>query len=300
MPEIALTHPPKYPVKLAGYDIIGRLPEGKRMWALLYMTQSASTGERRVIKISDLNRVNAEFGALEEFNCPQVVKACLKDELTITSWDNDVKKIPQTAFFMMEFLEGETLGDIVGRHDQETITSPIIDPKEAVDQMFKICEALLPFWLKGHLHGDIKPLNIMALPGRGWVLFDFVLGALYEHDFSKDRIGMTAGYMPHDIFGKKPDYKTDLFAIGITMARTILGLKFKRYFKQFSESLSFYDYRGGFFDFYSHDPFSSPLMPQPLQDFIKTVSNYDPEKRISDPNLFLKELGEVRRKLFAG
>jgi serine/threonine protein kinase len=285
---------------------LGGCPKGRER-ALLYMTQSASTGERRVIKISDLNRVNAEFGALEEFNCPQVVKACLKDELTITSWDDDLAKIPQTAFFMMEFLDGEEIIAIVvkaiseARIRNENIVNPIIDPKEVVDQMFKLCEALLPFWLKGYFHGDIKPENIIHVPERGWVLYDFLVGALYECGvLNNNRGGGSAGYMLPELFSMKQDYKRDLFSVGISMTRIITGFGINRYFKVFGRTNLPDDLKEGYGRMFGDDLFSNPLIPVPLQAFIKTVSHQNPEKRISDPNLFLKELGEVRRKLFAG
>src|ERR1017187_1677999 len=77
-----------------------------------------------------------------------------------------VEEKKSRPYLVMEFLDGETLADLLNRN------KPLPEP-EAVRYASRICEALDYLHANGITHRDLKPQNIMLCRDGSLRLFDF-------------------------------------------------------------------------------------------------------------------------------
>ena len=124
-----------------------------------------------------------------------------------------------TAYFVMDYAEGEDLSDWLKKHEvlNEDIILKIVTP---------ILEGLAEVHKTGLMHRDIKPGNIFMRKQGGPMLIDFGAArqALGEHSKSISAI-ISMGYAPPEQYsshGKQGSY-TDLYAVGAVLYKLITG-----------------------------------------------------------------------------
>jgi serine/threonine protein kinase len=133
-------------------------------------------------------------------------------------------------YFVMEFLEGRDLGDVL----RERSRLPMV---EAIPIFLEVAQALVAVHEKGIVHRDLKPENILILdkpqPGGQRVkLVDFGLAKLVEgvpahmrEEAPSTAAGVNVGtphYMsPEQCRGLKVDARADLYALGILLYETL-------------------------------------------------------------------------------
>lgn len=129
-------------------------------------------------------------------------------------------------YFVMEYLKGETLEEILG-----TSKAPV-DPVRIVPILIQVCDGLHAAHSTGIIHRDLKPDNIFLLEeGGGVKLIDLGLAKPSEEsefEFSRitktDEVFGTPHYMaPEQIRGKECDARTDVYALGAVLYRLITG-----------------------------------------------------------------------------
>ncbi|MGB5314350.1 MAG: serine/threonine-protein kinase, partial [Polyangiales bacterium] len=134
------------------------------------------------------------------------------------------------SYFVMEFLEGEDLANVLGRE-------ATLGPERACAIVLQCCRALSATHAKGIVHRDIKPENIF-LTKRDSV-DDFVkivdFGIAKMSDIETDgapgrkltKTGMIFGtpeYMsPEQAAGKELDHRVDVYALGIILFECMAG-----------------------------------------------------------------------------
>jgi serine/threonine-protein kinase len=134
------------------------------------------------------------------------------------------------SYFVMEFLEGEDLANVLGRE-------ACIAPERACHIVLQCCRALAATHAKGIVHRDIKPENIFLTTRDG--VSDFVkivdFGIAKMSDIETDgapgrkltKTGMIFGtpeYMsPEQAAGKELDHRVDVYALGIILYECIVG-----------------------------------------------------------------------------
>jgi eukaryotic-like serine/threonine-protein kinase len=126
------------------------------------------------------------------------------------------------AFIAMEYVEGETIRDRLGR-------GPLaVDAVVALGAM--LLEALHHAHLAGLLHRDIKPENVMLTPADMPKLLDFGLAraigpdALTGTNLTLGGIAGTVGYMsPEQLHGEELDVRSDLFSMGAVLYELLVG-----------------------------------------------------------------------------
>lgn len=151
---------------------------------------------------------------------------------TLTHWNTvevyDYGHTPEgTFYFVMEYLPGENLNDLVIR------TGPL-SPSRVVFLMAQICRGLREAHKGGLIHRDIKPSNIMATVRGGLKdvakLLDF--GLVFDPGTMTDSgkltheaaILGTPHYMaPEQARGEPVDGRSDIYAIGATMYFLLSG-----------------------------------------------------------------------------
>ena len=191
---------------------------------------------------------------------------------------HDVGSADGLDFLVMEFVQGETLADLL-------TNGPL-----ALDQVFKhgsdICVALDTAHRQGIVHRDLKPANIMVTRA-GVKLLDFGLAKLrasdgggidaVTHALSLSGPGMILGTLPYmapeQLEGKDADARTDIFAFGAVMYEMVTG---RRAFSGSSQASLITSIM-------SADPppatSQQPLIPPALERVLQKCLEKDPERR---------------------
>ncbi|MGZ3439093.1 MAG: serine/threonine-protein kinase, partial [Polyangia bacterium] len=202
------------------YRVEGKLGEGGM--ATVFSATHPLIGKKVAIKVisrrlcSDLHAVERFIGEARTVN--QIGHPNLVDIFAFGVLPDG------RAYFVMEWLQGETLGERLAR---ERMPIP-----RALDVLMQIVDALEAAHEKGVIHRDLKPQNIFVLE-RGdkarVKLLDFGIAKLADSDASvpKTRSGVamgTAGYMsPEQARGKNVDHRTDIYALGCVAYEMLLG-----------------------------------------------------------------------------
>lgn len=126
-------------------------------------------------------------------------------------------------FIVSEYIEGATLADELehGAASLETV----------VDIGMQVAAAVAAAHEKGVVHRDLKPQNIIRNKNGRLKILDFGLAIAYEPDggahsrlTEAGALLGTPGYMaPEQLRGEAADYRSDLFALGVVLAKAASG-----------------------------------------------------------------------------
>ena len=128
-------------------------------------------------------------------------------------------------FFVMEFLEGQTLGALI----REKGAMPVA---RAIHIFMQLCQALASAHHAGIVHRDLKPENVMVLQRPGQADFvkvlDFGVAKIRQpNENQQTQIGMVVGtpqYMaPEQASGLLTDARTDIYALGLIFYEMLAG-----------------------------------------------------------------------------
>ncbi len=117
-----------------------------------------------------------------------------------------------TQFIAMEYIEGESLKDILARGQ--------LDLEQGLRIFLQVCDGLQAAHDRQIVHRDIKPGNIMITKDGHAKILDFGLAKLQQSSnaSSSGHIVGTASYMsPEQAQGKSPDVRSDVFSMGILL-----------------------------------------------------------------------------------
>lgn len=131
---------------------------------------------------------------------------------------HDVFEENNTAYYVMEYIEGDTLSGIVRRKGA-------MDVFTAKEYILKVASALDYIHSNNLLHLDIKPANIMVRHADNHVvLIDFGLSKQYDeqgNQTSTTPVGISPGYAPPEQYeqGAASNFSpaTDIYALGATL-----------------------------------------------------------------------------------
>jgi Tol biopolymer transport system component len=218
---------------------------------------------------------------------------------------HDVGHQDGTDFLVMEYLEGETLGD-------RLMKGPL-PPEQVLKYGIEICEGLEKAHKSGVIHRDLKPGNIM-LTKSGAKLMDFGLAkATPAHEPPASSLTMTMSrpsgeqpltaqgmmvgtfqYMsPEQVEGKEADARSDIFALGAVLYEMASG---KRAFTGKSQASIVAAILAS-----DPPPISAaqPMSPPALDRVVRTCMAKDPDERwqtAHDVRLQLEWIAEAGSK----
>ena len=135
----------------------------------------------------------------------------------------DVFEENGTAYYVMDFIDGESLNDRMHRlgHGMPEL--------EALGYIRQVCAALTYVHSKGRLHLDIKPGNIMIDRGGHAILIDFGVSKQYDAESGENHstlLGYTPGYSsPEQKSGDMRYFSpaSDIYSLGATLYNLLTG-----------------------------------------------------------------------------
>jgi serine/threonine-protein kinase len=133
---------------------------------------------------------------------------------------HDVGEQGGLYYIVMEFLEGQTLKDLIQREGA-------LSPVRAARILEQVAAALDYAHQRGFVHRDIKPANIFVGPDDRVKLTDFGIAKAVSEAEQLTRTGMLVGtpeYMsPEQAAGTPIDHRTDLYALGVVLYQMMTG-----------------------------------------------------------------------------
>ena len=224
-------------LKRGDYQIIEVLGQGG--FGITYLAYQTALGRKVAIKEffmkehcnreSDSKSVSVPStgskGLVEYFK-----KKFLKEALLIASFNNariiriyDVFEENGTAYYVMEYLEGESLKEVVDNNGA-------LPEDVAVKYIRQAAEALSAVHAHNLLHLDVKPANIMLDENCNAVLIDFGVSKHYDEkgaQTSSAGVGLSEGYAPLEQYEtgllKEFTPATDIYALGATLFMLLTG-----------------------------------------------------------------------------
>ena len=281
--------------RLGAYEILTAIGEGGM--GEVYRARDTRLGRDIAIKVLPVaaasdeerrGRFEREARAVAALNHPNIV--------TIHA----VEEADGVPFFTMEYIEGQTLRDLIPAHGLP------------LDQLLKVAipftDAVSAAHQRGILHRDLKPANVMlTVDGRVKVL-DFGLAKLKEalaqqpdetravtEATGEGRILGTAAYMsPEQAEGKPIDARSDVFSLGVVLYEMATGQRpFKGDTNVSVISSILKDTPGSVTEL-------RPELPRDLGKIVRHALNKDPEHRYQTAKDLRNDLEALKADLDSG
>src|SRR5687767_4279270 len=209
--------------QIPGYRLLEKL--GKGAMATVYRAKQESLDRIVAIKVlpKKMND-NAEF--VERFYKEGRAAARLSHNNIVQAYD--VGYSPEGFhFFVMEFIEGKTLYDVM--QPPPVGEGRAFTEAEALDIMIQMADALAHAHDRGLIHRDVKPKNILLTPQGVAKLTDLGLArATDDKEAAESEAGKAYGtpyyISPEQIRGDVDiDFRADIYSLGATMYHMVTG-----------------------------------------------------------------------------
>jgi len=133
----------------------------------------------------------------------------------------DVGEEDGLPYLVMEYVEGFNLKEIIKREGR-------LSPGETINIGIQVCAALAHAHEKGIIHRDIKPHNILVMPGGRVKVADFGLARVLSLPAatvtqSGTVMGSVHYFAPEQARGEEVGPKSDLYSLGVVLYETVAG-----------------------------------------------------------------------------
>jgi serine/threonine protein kinase len=203
--------------RVGDYDLVVKIGAGAA--GAVYKGRHRSTGQLVAVKIVNqdvlndpvlLKRFEREFSITQRLDHPNVVR----------SFACDLNADP--PYLVMEFIEGESLGDIIGRRGA-------LPEVEAIALITQVAGALQEAHGHGIYHRDVKPDNILVAADGKAKLTDLGIAKDLQTECGLTNAGRGLG-TPHFMApeqlanAKNVDGRCDVYALGATLYMMVTGV----------------------------------------------------------------------------
>ncbi|ABS04696.1 Stk1 family PASTA domain-containing Ser/Thr kinase [Kineococcus radiotolerans] len=196
----------------------------------------------------------------------------------------------ETAYLVMELVDGRTLRDVV-------LDSGALTPGEALSVVGDVLEALAEAHRKGVLHRDVKTANVLVADDGRVKVADFGLARVVSPGGQSTTVGMgdlmgTAEYLaPEQLETGETDTRSDVYGVGVVLHEVLTGTP-----PFTGESPFAIAYK------HVHEPVPPPStrvpgLPPALDALVLDALAKDPDERPADAGEMLEQLRAVRASL---
>lgn len=207
--------------KVGDYDLVEKIAEGGM--GTVYKGRHRASGQLVAVKVVPphllsnsvfLKRFEKEYNAARALDHPNIVRAM------------DFGHEGSIPFLVMEYVEGETLGQRLEREGR-------LPEAEALRLISQVAQGLHKAHKLGLIHRDVKPDNILLTAEGQAKLTDLGLVKEIESDLNLTRTGRGLGtphFMAPEQFrrAKDADIRCDIYSMAATLYQMVTGeLPFK-------------------------------------------------------------------------
>ncbi len=203
--------------QIPGYTILRKLGSGAM--ATVFLARQLSLDRLVAIKVLP-KRFSANDSFIERFYREGRAAAKLNDANVVQAYD--VGQAGDHHYFVMEYVDGETVFDAIKRDRR-------IQEVEALRILKQVASALQHAHERGFIHRDIKPKNIMMASNGVVKLADLGLArALSDKELAESEAGRAYGtpfyISPEQIRGRvQIGPESDIYGLGSTMYHMVTG-----------------------------------------------------------------------------
>lgn len=272
----------KWQVK--GYEIYSKLGEG----GLGVVFKAKQISMNRLVALKILHK---RWLSDEEFKQRFLVEARLVGKLSHQNLIKvyDVGREDWKLYFSMEYIEGETLEEIIERDGP-------VDPMVSIDITLQMLRAIRYISRFDIVHCDIKPSNIMMTTDGVAKLgdFGFVKSNIAIDVTEEGSVLGTPDYIsPEQAMGRDVDFRSDLYSLGVTLYHMVAK---KPPFDGTVSTIM----RAHIRDELPNPRDHNPDVPEALCRIIKRMTAKDPADRYTTCEELFEELEQAKLKEKAG
>ena len=203
------------------YHVIKKLGEGGM--GQVYLAEHVKMGRKSAVKVMNPGMVH-DADAIGRFN-REASNASRINHPNVAGIYDFGETAEGLVYLAMEFIEGETLTDIVKANGA-------LPPQRAADITRQAAEGLYAAHHLGIVHRDLKPDNIMVAKDRDGMdcvkVVDFGIAKAQGNESQKvTRTGMVVGtpeYMsPEQLSGDKLDGRSDIYSLALVTFNMLTG-----------------------------------------------------------------------------
>ncbi len=189
------------------YKILASLGSGG--FGAVYLAQDTWIDKKVAIKVP--HRQSVDFGEL--LHEPRLLASLAHPNIVsvITA-----EKIENTFFIVMEYVQGETLENIIAREGA-------LDMRRALDLICQICNGLDYAHTQGVIHRDLRPANMLVSESGMLKVADFGTSRFLELTAKGTTVIGSPPYMAPEQFQGKAIFASDVYSLGVSMYQMLTG-----------------------------------------------------------------------------
>ncbi len=278
--------------KIGKYEVVEKVGSGGQ--SIVYKCYD-SLLDRYVAAKQVSSHLADNPGFVEQFRREARVLAKLGSEQQGIVTIHDLLEDPHGLFIVMEFVEGETLEQLLISRGRPLATKP------TSQLLWRLAGAMSAVHTAGIVHRDLKPSNVIVNDELKPTITDFGVAASLSGQTSM--LMGTTKYMAPELFGGgKVDGRTDMYSLGFIVYELLLGReRFNEIFVDITRDPRISPVR--WMKWHGNESVSAPdlhvvnpAIPRPLSMIVAKMMAKAPDERYAD----MEALGRSIKKDLAG